>query len=164
MTFKEKSIRILLGTFLVYGLLVATHEGEFWPFSIYPMFSQAGNPWTRALVQDVTDLDDEEIWEVTDLQNLPGSTAAVSDYGVDQIDFSNYISKTRAWNDRRKNALIRMFGADSIKDKYLLIMKVRGELAEGDTVSVLATPFLLMASDTVITNPELGDEQYFTEE
>lgn len=33
---------------VVYGLLVAIHLGEFWPFSIYPMFSQTGNPWTGA--------------------------------------------------------------------------------------------------------------------
>jgi hypothetical protein len=51
-----KVIGIIL---LIYAVLVASHEGEFWPFSIYPMFSQAGNPWTRAMVIDVTDLPDE---------------------------------------------------------------------------------------------------------
>ena len=54
MNFIQKSVRITLISFIIYGALVATHEGEYWPFSIYPMFSKAGNPWTRAIVRDVT--------------------------------------------------------------------------------------------------------------
>ena len=53
MTFRRKALRITLGTLIVYALLVATHLGEFWPFSIYPMFSQAGNPWSRAVVREM---------------------------------------------------------------------------------------------------------------
>ena len=49
--------------------LLPSHEGEFWPFSIYPMFSQAGNPWTRAMVLDVTTTPDAELWEKQSLAN-----------------------------------------------------------------------------------------------
>src|SRR5690625_1138715 len=58
----SKALKILGVLFLVHAILVSTHEGEFWPFSIYPMFSQAGNPWARAMVLDVTDLEESELW------------------------------------------------------------------------------------------------------
>lgn len=37
--------RSFWATMVVFAVLVGTHEGEFWTFSIDPMFSQAGNPW-----------------------------------------------------------------------------------------------------------------------
>lgn len=48
-----REVRLLVGTFLVSGCLLATNLGEFWPFSIYPMFSKAGGAWTRAVVLEV---------------------------------------------------------------------------------------------------------------
>src|SRR5690625_7490964 len=59
----SKALKILGVLFLVHAILVSTHEGEFWPFSIYTMFSQAGNPWERAMVLDVTDLEVSVLWD-----------------------------------------------------------------------------------------------------
>lgn len=158
-SFQKRSTRYLIGVFLVFGLLVAPHEGEFWPFSIYPMFSKAGNPWTRALVRDVTDTPDSLKWQSTDLQNLNGSPVALQDYGVDQIDFANFVSKTKEWTPRRKQALQVMFGKENIKERELMVMKVHGRLVGDDSVTVEAVPLLLMTDQNVKANTNLGEKQ-----
>ncbi|MBN2732827.1 MAG: hypothetical protein JXR26_10400 [Balneolaceae bacterium] len=158
--FKQRAFKILMGTFVVYGILVATHKGEFWPFSIYPMFSQAGNPWTRAIVRDVTHTPDSLVWETTDLEHIQGSKVALKKVGVDQIDFSNFISKTEQWDTNRKNALIRMFGPKNLGNSRWVISKVRGRLTAHDSVIVEVVPFLLVKRDTVLTNPLLPKNSY----
>ena len=87
-----KGLKIIGILFLVHALLVATHEGEFWPFSIYPMFSQAGNPWARAMVLDVSELEDSEMWE-DQAYPLASDESVVSlrTLGIDQIDYSNFV-------------------------------------------------------------------------
>lgn len=158
--FKNRSFKILMGTLLVYGLLVATHKGEFWPFSIYPMFSQAGNPWTRAIVRNVSGTPDSLIWQTTSIDYMRGSEVALRKMGVDQIDFSNFISKTELWNSSRKKALITMFGPENLGESHWMVCKVRGRLTKTDSVVVDVVPFLLVARDTVLTNPLLPDHSY----
>lgn len=159
--FASRGMKIIGITFLIYILLVATHEGEFWPFSIYPMFSQAGNPWTRAMVLDVSDMPDDRIWETRSLQNLDADPVPVGAFGVDQIDYSNFISKTQNWTEPRKEALKEMFGSDNIGQKAWMASKVRGELIGEDSVAVKITPYLLIRGDSVLTNPNLPDSDYF---
>jgi hypothetical protein len=159
--FSGRGMKIIGITLLIYVLLVATHEGEFWPFSIYPMFSQAGNPWTRAMVLDVSDMPEDRIWEIRTLQNLESEPVPVGSLGVDQIDYSNFISKTQNWTEPRKKALKEMFGSDNIGQKAWMASKVRGELIGEDSVSVKITPYLLIRGDSVLTNPNLPDSDYF---
>lgn len=147
---------------LVYAVLVASHEGEFWPFSIYPMFSQAGNPWTRAMVVDVTDVPDQDIWETQTLKGLQGKAIAVKKYGVDQIDFSNYVSKTDNWTSGRKQALKRMFGEENLRGQRWMASRVHGKLAGQDSVVVRVVPFLLITEDSVYTNPQQDESFYYT--
>lgn len=147
---------------LIYATLVATHEGEFWPFSIYPMFSQAGNPWTRAMVIDVTDVPDQEIWETQNLTGLQGKAISVKKYGVDQIDFSNFVSKTNNWTPGRKQALKLMFGEENLRGQRWMASRVRGELAGQDSVVVEIVPFLLITEDSVYTNPNQDESFYYT--
>lgn len=162
--FKDKSLKITLITLLVYALLVATHEGEFWPFSIYPMFSQAGNPWTRAMVTDVTDVPESLIWDTRERDHQHGPPVSVKQYGVDQIDFSNFVTKTRNWTPQRKRALITMFDSAALEgDRRLMVMKVQGRLQEDGEesgVTLEAVPFLLMTADSVYTNPGLPTTAY----
>ena len=40
----KKAGCLLVSLFMLQTLLVSTHLGEFWPFSIYPMFSRGGHP------------------------------------------------------------------------------------------------------------------------
>ncbi|GAB5408705.1 MAG: hypothetical protein BalsKO_10700 [Balneolaceae bacterium] len=49
---------------------------KYWPFSLYPMFSQAGNPWTRAIVTDISSSDEQDIWETTSLAEINGVVVA----------------------------------------------------------------------------------------
>lgn len=161
-SFQKQSTRYLLLTLLAYALLVAPHEGEFWPFSIYPMFSQAGNPWTRALVRDVSATPDSVKWQATDLENLNGSPIALRELGVDQIDFANFISKTEMWTSQRKSALQVMFGEENIKDRELMIMKVHGRLIGEDSVTVQAVPLLLVTAKKVEADSTLATSKTTT--
>jgi hypothetical protein len=158
--FHQRAFKTLMGIFVVYGILVATHKGEFWPFSIYPMFSQAGNPWTRAIVRDVTNTPDSLVWQTTDLETIQGSPVELKKTGVDQIDFSNFVSKTKVWDDDRKKALIKMFGPSNLGQSRWIISKVQGKLNEQDSVIVKAVPFLMVTRDTVFTNPLLPERSY----
>jgi hypothetical protein len=158
--FSTRAFKILVGIFVLYGLLVATHKGEFWPFSIYPMFSQAGNPWTRAIVRDVSATPDSLIWQTTSLDAIQGDSVILKQSGVDQIDFSNFISKTDHWNHNRKHALITMFGTANLGQSRWMVHKVQGHLTAQDSVIVQAVPFLLVTRDTVLTNPHLPKNSY----
>lgn len=157
----KKGMKVIGIILLVYASLVATHEGEFWPFSIYPMFSQAGNPWTRAIVLNVTDLPDDEIWDPKTLSELSADPVPVGDYGVDQIDFSNFISKTENWTIPRRNALRSMFGPENIGNERWMTSKALGRLVGEDSVVVVIQPFLMITADSVYMNPQLSESDYF---
>lgn len=154
-------MKILGITLLIYAILVAPHEGEFWPFSIFPMFSQAGNPWTRAMVLDVTDKSEQERWNEHLLQDRTSDAIPVGSYGVDQIDFSNFVVKTENWTEARRNALIIMFGSQNLEGKQWMVSKVRGELIGQDSVAIEIRPFIMITADSTYLNPNLPDEEFF---
>ena len=134
---RRRSLRIVGITLLLYLVLVGTHLGEFWPFSIYPMFSQAGRPWSRAIARDVTDVDSLS-WRTVGVQDLPGEPVALTDYGVDPIDLANYVSKTREWTDERVRGFWTMFRGDRLGNERILVLRVRGaDRGAPDAVSVL---------------------------
>ncbi len=146
----SKALKILGVLFLVHAILVSTHEGEFWPFSIYPMFSQAGNPWARAMVLDVTDLEESELW-VEHVYPLRSDERVVSlrALGVDQIDYSNFVVRTTDWTESRQRALHSMIGAENLKDKKWLVTIVKGELAGEDKVIGKVVPLILLTEDEI---------------
>lgn len=160
LSFSRRSMKVIGVSLLVYALLVAPHEGEFWPFSIYPMFSQAGNPWTRAMVLDVTAKPDAELWESQSLGSRNSDVVAVLDYGVDQIDFSNFVVKTENWTSTRRSALKEMFGTSAISGQRWMVSKVRGELIGRDSVSIEITPFIMLTPDSTYLNPNLPKSAY----
>lgn len=151
----RRSIHIVGGILLVYALLVATHLGEFWPFSIYPMFSQAGNPWTRAVVRTVPDRAEAHSWDAVPFSDLPGEPYPVVPRGLNQNDIANYVSKTDTWTDQRLRGFRGLFEKSYDFSAPLLIMKVRGKL-EGDSVSIQATPVMRLHRDTTVFNPSLA--------
>ncbi len=154
MTLHRKSMRILGGVLLAYALLVATHLGEFWPFSVYPMFSQAGNPWTRAVVREMpTEMDPDTLsWREGSLDALPGSAYPVAPRGINQNDVANYVSKTEEWTEERIDGLRSLFTKNRSLSSPLLVMRVRGELA-GDSVAVTTTPVMLFTPDSTVLHP-----------
>ncbi len=151
-----KSLKIILITFLIYGGLVATHEGEFWPLSIYPMFSQGANPWTRALVRDVRQEDIDKFSQVTSIRELPGEPVPLGAHGIDTIDFSNFVSKTEEWTAERKQALRTMFGEDMIAEHDLLVMKANGIIQPDNEIIIEVVPFILFTPEG---NFKLTDHQ-----
>ncbi|MEX0773275.1 MAG: hypothetical protein WEB89_01350 [Balneolales bacterium] len=157
----KRSLKIIVTTLLVYGLLVATHLGEFWPFSIYPMFSQGANPWTRSLVMDVSMADDHQKWTTTEVDQLPGESLILSLYGIDQIDLANFVSKTEDWYTNRLNSLRTMFGEDLIASKDLMVVKVNGLIHDDNTITMEAVPYLLLSADSTYLNPNLPQSSYF---
>ena len=154
MTLYRRSIRIVGATLVVYALLVATHLGEFWPFSIYPMFSQAGNPWTRAVVRTVPDDAEAVAWKAVPFSDLPGNPYPVAPKGINQNDVANYVSKTSAWTEQRVRGFRSLFESSYDFEKPLLVMKVRGALT-GDSVSIQATPVMLLEGDTTRFSPSV---------
>jgi hypothetical protein len=160
----KRGMKVIGIILIIYAVLVASHDGEFWPFSIYPMFSQAGNPWTRAMVMDVTDVPDDDIWQVQSLRNKSGPPVALREIGVDQIDYSTFISKTDNWTDSRRDAVRTMFGPENIGEGRWMAAKVHGQMAGGDSVIVEIQPFLLVTADSVYMNPRLDKSHYFSGE
>lgn len=147
--------RLLLWTLVIYALLVATHRGEFWPFSIYPMFSQAGNPWSRAVVRDVSDESSPVQWDTTSLDSLPGRPFALRPNGVDNIDLANFVSKTDTWTPKRINGL-RSLLTPHPSDHDLLVMRVNGRMVEGDSVAVEFVPYVYLSADSTALHPDLS--------
>ena len=161
--------RLLLGILIVYTVLVLLHLGhfgsvwppqetrhelgEFWPFSIYPMFSRGGHPWVRTHMREVADASDPQLWQTRSFTDLPGTPYALGPRGINQNDIANFISKARTW-DARRVAGIRSVFEEDLRHKNLLIYRADGTIA-GDSVSVVFTPFLLMAPDTTYFNPDL---------
>ena len=151
----RKAFRVIAGVLVIYGLLVGFHEGEFWPFSIYPMFSQAGHPWTRALVRDLPETPPpEDLWQVTDFEGMPGEPLALVPRGLWQNDLANFVSKTKVWDRARIDGLRTMLGTGDLRQRTLLVMKMQGRL-DGDDVTITATPFMLLTPDSVAFNPNL---------
>lgn len=149
----SKTKKIFIGLFLVQAVLLATHLGEFWPFSIYPMFSKAGNIWTRSMIRDVSEVDMEEYWKQRDLEDLPGEIFALDEIGISQNDISNFIEKVTTWDDDKKKAMSHLF-KDKLATKDLLIYRVNGTPST-ERVEIICTPLLLMTKDTTISNNNL---------
>jgi len=154
MATRTKALRLIGIVLTVYALLVATHKGEFWPFSIYPMFSQAGNPWTRAVVREMPpDTEAEAIdWSTTPFQAVSGEPYPLSPRNINQNDVANYVSKTDNWTSDRIQGLRSLFTKNRTLSAPLLVYRVRGVLND-DSVSVTATPVMLFSPDTTHLNP-----------
>ena len=83
-TLSNKARTTMWSVIFVYALTVAVNLGEFWPFSIYPMFSQAGNPWSRSVVREVPP-GDTLSWDTTALADIPGQPYGVRSGGVGRV-------------------------------------------------------------------------------
>lgn len=150
----KKSVRITVGTLLIYALLVATHLGEFWPFSIYPMFSQAGNPWKRAIVQDVTQTPADSLWLTATPKTLPGKTIPLDKLNVNTNDIANYLSKTDVWTPNKVYGVRRLV-QKRINGNKIMVYQARGSLVESDSIKIEFVPFIYLTQDTTILNKTL---------
>jgi hypothetical protein len=152
----KKGIYLLVGIFIAYAALTATHKGEFWPFSIYPMFSQAGQPWNHSLVRKVSGHSSNINWSSKTKSELPGSVFALNKIGINQNDLTAYIDKRNHWNQKRIQGLRAYFGKALNKDSFL-IFRVHGQIRpdRNDSVTVTYIPFVLIRKDTTLFNPRV---------
>ena len=145
--------------FLLNLLLVGSHLGEFWPFSIFPMFSKAGQPWSRAMVVEVPLSDSYSdpsamLWEPLDINIHELQAISLDERGIDKIDFSNYVGKTERWTPEVVSGIAKMFPDRPEQGTAWLVLKVRGRMDEG-TVSVQGEPMVALTADTVVLSPNL---------
>lgn len=157
----DKAKKGILITLVVYLILVATHLGEFWPFSIYPMFSKAGSTWTRAMAMEIPDCPTSDTildWSTSTIDTLPGNQFVMREHGVDQIDFANFVSKTTNWTPTRILALKKMLDLQN-SEKSVYIYKVSGSLSNTREVNILATPVLILCPNDHYLNPNFDHAQ-----
>ncbi|HYW36442.1 MAG TPA: hypothetical protein VE868_13620 [Balneolaceae bacterium] len=151
----KRGLYILSCTLVAYTALVATHKGEFWPFSIYPMFSRAGHPWSHAIVQNVNMNWKEIGWHDRTKNDLPGKTFALNKIGIDQTDLYSYIDKDNHWNRRQIRGL-RVFFRGELKHHNFLLYEVNGKLRDkSDSLSVKYVPYIFISKDTTLFNPKI---------
>lgn len=153
-TFKK----LLIITLLLNIILVATHEGEFWPFSIFPMFSQAGQPWSRGVVEQVQNEKKADLWDIKPLEEIEQRVLPLQEYGIHEIDFANFISKTTNWNQKRINGLRSTFSIGQYPSQKWMATRVNGYLSEKNEVVIDAYPMLLLTADTTYKNPNFHSE------
>jgi hypothetical protein len=146
----RRSLTILALTCVGYAALVATHAGEFWPFSTFSMFARAGRPWQRALVRSVDGRALEghgnglELRSYT-LDELPGSALPLQALDIPQNDLSGLVQRAEAWGQPDLDALAKLFGALPCRTP-LLVLRVTGALAAAG-VSEVVTPAALLGCE-----------------
>src|SRR5690625_2128670 len=147
--------RIIAAVLLLNILLVATHEGEFWPFSIYPMFSQAGQPWSRGVVENVQDTSRADLWETKPIEKISNRILPLEDYAIHEIDYANYISKTKNWDEEKVNGLRSSFQIDHHPGQMWMATRVTGHIDDQNNVTIMAIPMFLFTADTTYRNPNI---------
>lgn len=136
---RQRRMRGGLGALMTIGiLLLATHHGEFWPYSTYPMFSRAGKRWQRTLVREDDGIAEADRWRASTLDALPGKAFPLRAYGVEAVELSGYLDNTSDWSPARREGLRAMFG-DALRDHELLVYRVTPGAGVRDAV---ATPIL----------------------
>ncbi len=145
-----KKIRTaVLTVFIIYGLLVATHQGEFWPFSTYQMFSQGGLPWSKPVLVKL-DEDSCSSARFTDLSDLDGQSVPLNRYGIDHRDFSNFTRHLNTPSQAESEALRHLLQPVlSDSPDGLCVIRIDAKSAE-DGVELHFTPVLFLNSERAI--------------
>ena len=131
--------RLTLRTLLVAALLLASHAGEFWPFSILPMFSRAGVPWTRTMVRDISA--EGDVARVADAAR--GTPFPLESIGVAQNDLAKLVLGFGDTLDDDEAALLANMFAEARSARRLLLVRVTGSLSH-DQVTLRQVPFAIL--------------------
>lgn len=142
---RRRALEALSVVSVFYVALIATHGGEFWPFSVYSMFaSSAGRPWQRALVRVVGGAA-ASCSGGCELSEMPGRALPLSERGVPQNDLSGLVQRAEHWSDDELQMLGAMFGGLPCREP-LLVLRVRGSL-EGGALREVASPVARVGCD-----------------
>jgi hypothetical protein len=136
---ERRATKALFVIGVLYGSLVATHGGEFWPFSVFPMFSRAGKPWARALIRSTPGgFTRSQLGAAYSLGALPGEPVALVEHGIPQNDLSSLAQAAERWGATELATLELLFGSLPC-EQPLLLLRVRAVLAD-EGIHPIATP------------------------
>jgi len=151
----RRALLTLGTTFGAYAALTATHRGEFWPLSIFPMFSLAGRPWRRALMVALSDAGEPVRWSPTTLDALPGAPVSTTSVGLSTNDMSKFVQLPDRW-DAARVATLREFWEPLLDEgEALLLLRADGHLTEDGSVSTQLTPLVVLRPHGHEVNPHL---------
>jgi hypothetical protein len=154
MEVKKKSKYILATVMVFYVFVVAIHKGEFWPFSIYPMFSKAPQIVSKTLVRRVNS-EYKQSWNVyTKEQDLPGTRYILEEAGIDQNDLSTFVQKTEMWDSINVENISQLL-SNNQNNIHLVLYEVHIELANSKKLEFKFFPLMSLYPDSTVLNPNL---------
>lgn len=149
-----KAGRILLSVFIVYAVLVATNRGEFWPFSIYPMFSSAEQPWIQAVVRDVpADPAGKMPWIPVEMSQLPGDVVVLDERRVPANDVAALFQHSGRWTTPVADQLRALLGQAPSGGHAFVLFRVEEKRADEEKIRILCTPVAYLFPDSTRVNP-----------
>jgi hypothetical protein len=156
-----RDARARAGTALVallaaYAGLVLTHRGEFWPFSVFPMYSTGRSAWSRPVLREVSGAGPAP-WQVVDLAHLPGRPFSLFEAGVQRAALRRAFRTPWEWEAEGIASLRSLVGEEGIRGRRLLLFDVRGTLAAVDGVDVECVPLALFTEEATLVNPAFRD-------
>jgi hypothetical protein len=144
----DRRFRIVGCVFLaVYLCVIAIGDGEFWPFSKFPMFSRAGRPWRRAIVREVSA--DElqaplvEAWE----KELPGKPVALHHFQINQDDLSAVARSLTLPLSAEQAALLATYFDRLRHEKTMVLYSAYGRFRPDRSVRVRFLPLAIIGPD-----------------
>jgi hypothetical protein len=156
----ERRFRIVACVLLaLFICAISVGDGEFWPFSKFPMFSRAGRSWKRAIVREVSAEDLQrpllEIWE----KELPGQPVALHHYQINQDDLSAVVRSLTVPLTEEHAALLANYFDRLRHDKTMILYASFGRFRSDRSVRVRFTPLAVIGPDGVRGVPpsEEGD-------
>jgi hypothetical protein len=136
----------LLGVY-AFLVLILVREGEFWPFSRFPMFSRAGRGWERALVREIKAREAAEplteVWE----DELPGKRFRLNRFRINQDDLSQVVQRMQGGFAPEHGALLEKYFDDSRRTRYLVLYSVRGNFRPDRSVRIRYRPLAVIGPD-----------------
>lgn len=136
-------MRLGVGLLALYLVAALVADGEFWPFSRFPMFSRP-RPWSRALVVELQEpVPDEalvECWE----SELPGKVFPLNRKKLSQDDLSALVSTFEGPPDAQQTATLAQYFERARQSRRLVLYRVHGRLRRDKTVRERFVPLALI--------------------
>lgn len=136
---------------LAYGALVLTHRGEFWPFSVFPMYSRGMDSWSRPIL--LTLPEGEVNWDDVTLETLPGEVLSMFEPGIQRIELREAFDETEEWDPEGIQGLRALIGEENIRGRHVLLVEARGTLVPEEGVHTVVVPMAVFTSDATMFNP-----------
>lgn len=129
---------------------ISIGDGEFWPFSKFPMFSRAGRPWKRAFVREVSAEElRQPLVEVAE-RELPGKPVALHHFHINQDDISAVVRTLKQPVSEEQAALLAQYFDRLRHDRTMVLYEAYGRFRSTDrSVRVRFLPRLIIGPDGV---------------